>query len=251
VPGYPLTLNNAVGRLLKAEFDGHRAAGTPHPLFASVGLDAVPFRHPDLEIWRNSFKGLRWLDPDSGWTLFGAVDDVWATTEERLIVADYKATARAENMTAENMYPSYRQQLEVYQFLLRTVGFQVESRAWLVYANGRPDRPAPDATLSFRMSMLPCDGDTAWVLDSFRAAVALIQGGAAPTPSTSCKWCLYVQRRAASGKRAVPDGFLNPEGTGFSKATQAKIDDFNKNIGQALVNNLNRNVKKKPTPKTP
>ena len=39
--GPPFTLNNAVDALMKAEFDRFRVAGEPHPLFASVGLDAV------------------------------------------------------------------------------------------------------------------------------------------------------------------------------------------------------------------
>ena len=31
-PGFPFSLNSAVDKLLKKEFDAHRAAGTPHPL---------------------------------------------------------------------------------------------------------------------------------------------------------------------------------------------------------------------------
>src|SRR5580693_7710100 len=31
-PGFPFSLNSAVDALLKREFDGHRAAGTAHPL---------------------------------------------------------------------------------------------------------------------------------------------------------------------------------------------------------------------------
>src|SRR6185503_10903390 len=46
--GPPFTLNNAVDALMKTEFDRYREAGEPHPLFASVGLDAVPFRHEQL-----------------------------------------------------------------------------------------------------------------------------------------------------------------------------------------------------------
>jgi hypothetical protein len=59
----PFTLNNAVDSLLKAEFAGYRQAGKPHPLFATVGLDAVPFAHPELNTWRTNFTGVRWTDP--------------------------------------------------------------------------------------------------------------------------------------------------------------------------------------------
>jgi len=38
-PGYPFTLNSAVDKLLKKEFDIHRAKGTPHPMMKEYGLD--------------------------------------------------------------------------------------------------------------------------------------------------------------------------------------------------------------------
>jgi hypothetical protein len=58
--GPPFTLNNAVDTLMKSEFDRYRAIGQPHPLFATAALDAVPFRHPDLDRWRHNFTGVRW-----------------------------------------------------------------------------------------------------------------------------------------------------------------------------------------------
>lgn len=39
-PGFPFSLNAAVDRLLKKEFDIHRARGTPHPLMKHYGVDA-------------------------------------------------------------------------------------------------------------------------------------------------------------------------------------------------------------------
>ena len=95
--GPPFTLNNAVDSLMKAEFDRYRAAGEPHPLFATAGLDAVPFQHAELDRWRHNFTGVRWMDEETGWTLFGAVDDLWQARTGELIVADYKATARARD----------------------------------------------------------------------------------------------------------------------------------------------------------
>jgi hypothetical protein len=205
VSGPPFSLNLAVDRLLKSEFDQHRAAGTPHPLFASVGLDAIPFSHVELEKWRANFTGVRWTDPESGWTLFGAVDDVWIAPDERLIVADYKATAKERDVTAADIYPGYRKQLEVYQFLLGRQGFDVDRRGWLVYANGRGNLPKFDDALLFRMTMLPHDGDSSWVLPTFHAAVGLIEGGSRPEAATGCKWCQYVERRSGALARAPSD----------------------------------------------
>ena len=75
--GLPFTLNNAVDALFKREFDHYRATQQPHRLFATANLDAVPLSDPRMDDWRANFTGVRWLDPDTGWTLFGAVDDLW------------------------------------------------------------------------------------------------------------------------------------------------------------------------------
>lgn len=193
--GPPFTLNLAVDALFKAEFDGYRARGKPHPLFATVGLDAVPFQHDSLETWRANFKGVRWKDGQTGWTFFGAVDDLWETPAGTLIVADYKATAKQEAITAANIHPAYRRQLEIYQFLVEQSGFQVEPRSWLVYANGIKDGAAFNDRLHFRTSMIPVDGDRSWVEAAFRKAVALLEGGVRPEAAEDCEWCEYVTRR--------------------------------------------------------
>ena len=197
--GPPFTLNNAVDALMKAEFDRYRAAGEPHPLFASVGLDAVPFAHPDLGRWRHNFTGVRWQDPETGWTLFGAVDDLWQARSGELMVADYKATARTVFPTTASLFPSYRRQLDVYQFLVRRQGFEVSNRGWFVYTNG--DGRAADFgdKLCFRTALVPYDGDDAWVLEVFRRAVGLVGQPLAPPPGPECVYCAYVAGASVTG----------------------------------------------------
>ena len=197
--GPPFTLNNAVDALMKAEFDRYRAAGEPHPLFASVGLDAVPFAHPDLGRWRHNFTGVRWQDPESGWTLFGAVDDLWQARTGELMVADYKATARNVFPTTASLFPSYRRQLDVYQFLVRRQGFEVSNRGWFVYTNG--DGRAADFgdKLCFRTALVPYDGDDAWVLEVVRRAVGLVGQPLPPLPGPECVYCAYVAGASVTG----------------------------------------------------
>ena len=61
-PGYPFSLNSAVDKLLKKEFDFHRVKKTAHPLIKSYGIDAVPFEHEKMEEWRDSLRrGIRYL----------------------------------------------------------------------------------------------------------------------------------------------------------------------------------------------
>ncbi len=195
--GPPFTLNNAVDSLLKAEFDRYRAAGEPHPLFEEAGLDAVPFAHPELDRWRHNFTGVRWLDADTGWTLFGAIDDLWQAATGELIVADYKATSRAEQPNAAGLYASYRRQMDVYQFLVRRQGYDVSNRGWFVYANGDSRAGQFADTLRFTTTMVPYDGDDAWVLGAFRRAVAVVEGGAVPAAGEDCQYCAYVGQASA------------------------------------------------------
>lgn len=197
--GPPFTLNNAVDALMKAEFDRFRAAGEPHPLFASVGLDAVPFRHPDMGRWRHNFTGVRWKDEESGWTLFGAVDDIWQAPGGELIVADYKATARAETPGERHLYPSYRRQMDVYQFLVRRQGFEVSNRGWFVYTNGDGRAAEWGEKLCFRTNLVPYDGDDAWVLEVFRRAVATVEQATVPLAAEGCAFCAYVASAANPG----------------------------------------------------
>ena len=192
-PGGPaFTLNIAVDELFKREFDAYRARQEPHPLFASVGLDAVPLQDPRLDAWRRNFTGVRWLDQDTGWTLFGAVDDLWLCSDGRVVVADYKATAKAEHVTAATLHPAYRRQADVYQFLVAQQGLEVSDRTWFVYANGLKTADGFRDTLRFETRLVPYDGNRSWVLEAFRAAVSLVQSGQRPEPGRECVWCNYA-----------------------------------------------------------
>ena len=59
-PSLPFTLNIAVDNLCKNEFDRYRRIQKPHPLFIEHCIDAVPFKHKDLERWRSNFQGIRY-----------------------------------------------------------------------------------------------------------------------------------------------------------------------------------------------
>ena len=98
LPGF--TLNLAVDHLLKKEFDIYRAEGKPHPLMKSYGIDAVPFKHPNLNTWRENFTGVQYHHPATNFIVFGAVDDIWINPSEELHVVDYKATSKKEKPAA-------------------------------------------------------------------------------------------------------------------------------------------------------
>lgn len=160
----PFNINKAVDALLKKEFDGHRAGKTPHPLMKAYGLDAVPFQHEMMNEWRENFKGVQYLHESTNLLITGAVDDIWINTEGELIVIDYKATAKNEevNLDAE-WQDGYKRQMEVYQWLLRQLGFKVSKIGYFLYCNGKTDADTFGGKIDFEMTLLPYEGDDSWV----------------------------------------------------------------------------------------
>ncbi len=189
---YPLTLNIAVDALLKKEFDRYRAERTPHPLMETYGIDAVPFHHEALDSWRHNFVGVQYLDPETNFLVFGAVDDVWITSKKELLVVDYKATAKADTPTLDgDLGLQYKRQMEVYQWLLRQNGFPVSDTGYFVYVNGRKDAKAFDGKLEFDVTLLPCKGDATWIPSTLRNIKTCLESNTIPPSSVSCDYCGY------------------------------------------------------------
>lgn len=193
-PSFPFNLNSAVDHLLKKEFDIHRARGEAHPLMAHYGVDAVPFQHPDLDTWRENFVGLQYHHEPTNFIITGAVDDLWQKPTGEIIVVDYKSTSKdAEvNIDAE-WQQGYRNQMEIYQWLLRRLGFSVSSVGYFVYANGRRDVKAFDGKLEFTITLIPYEGRDSWVEGAILDAHKVLASDSVPESASDCEYCQYRQ----------------------------------------------------------
>ena len=201
-PGFPFNLNSAVDHLLKKEFDAHRAKGEPHPLMSAYGLKAIPFQHPKLNEWRENFVGIQFHHRPTNLIITGAVDDVWFNEREELHVVDYKATAKDSEVNLDAEWQrGYKNQVEIYQWLLRQNSFKVSDRAYFVYANGRRDAAAFDARLEFEVKIIPYDGDDAWVEGKIVEAKNCLMARDLPASGPDCDFCTY---RAAAAKLESP-----------------------------------------------
>jgi len=199
-PGFPFNLNSAVDALLKREFDRYRADGAAHPLMTEVSIRAVPHSHPDLDNWRNNFRGVRYTHAGTNLELFGAIDDLWRDVDTgELIVVDYKATSKADevNLDAE-WQDGYKRQMEFYQWLLRRQGLQVAKRGWFVYCNARRDLAAFDAHLEFRIKLIPYDGDDVWVEGTLAAIRDTLHAPAPPEVNQGCEYCRFAARSSGA-----------------------------------------------------
>lgn len=192
-PGFPFALNSAVDALLKKEFDIHRAKGSAHPLMKQYGIDAVPFQHAQMNIWRENFKGIEFRHPETGFTVSGAVDDVWVAPTGELMIVDYKSTSKDEKIEAldKDWHEGYKQQMEIYQWLFRRNGFTVSNTGYFVYANASKDKEAFDGRLEFDITLVPHKGDDSWVDGTLHAIKQTLESDALPDASSACDYCVY------------------------------------------------------------
>ena len=188
----PFTLNTAVDTLLKKEFDRYRVEGKPHPLMVEHGIDAIPFAHSDLEEWRQNFKGLQYTHAPTNLIITGAIDDLWVNPAGELIVVDYKATSTCKEITLDEEYRQcYKNQMEVYQWLLRRMGFRVANMGYFVYCNGDDSKESFDRKLEFSISVLPYAGDDSWVELTLFEIRACLESDGFPQAGASCNFCNY------------------------------------------------------------
>lgn len=192
-PGYPFSLNSAVDKLLKKEFDLHRAKNTPHPLMKTYGIDAVPYVHEKLNEWRDSLRGgVTYLEPETNFLITGGIDDVWVNPAGELIVVDYKATSKNDEVNIDAEWQiGYKRQMEVYQWLFRQNGFKVSDTGYFVYANGNTDKEAFDGKLEFDVKIIPYAGNDAWIPGAIRQIHDCLMSDEIPEQGEDCDYCKY------------------------------------------------------------
>ena len=201
-PGYPFSLNSAVDALLKKEFDIHRRDKTAHPLMEQYSVDAVPFQHPQIDTWRENFKGIEYKHPATGFVISGAIDDVWVDPKGELFIVDYKSTSKDEKIEVldKDWHEGYKQQMEVYQWLFRQNGFKVSDTGYFVYANASRDKKAFDGVLEFEVTLIPHKGNDSWVEGTLLKIKKCLDGEDLPAAAPDCDYCTY---REMVGKKML------------------------------------------------
>ena len=194
-PGFPFNINSAVDELLKKEFDQYRKTGKPHPYMDSVSRNLIPYKHDQLDEWRENFKGVQYLHEETNLIFTGAVDDLWLDTDSKeVVVVDYKATSKNSEVTIDaDWQQGYRRQMDFYQWLLRKNGLQVSDIGYFVYCNGDKQQPSFDNKVHFDVSVLEYKGDGSWIEDTIAQIKQLLDQDSVPEYSENCDYCTYIQ----------------------------------------------------------
>jgi len=135
-----------------------------------------------LKVWRSNFKGIQWEDKQ-GNILRGAVDNI-LVNGDKLIVLDYKTRGYPlKEDTAEH----YRNQINIYNFLLRKNKYKTEDYGFLLFYV--PDKVTATGEVVFDTSLVKMKVNVSKAKNLFTKAIELLNGDC---PKDSCQWCEMV-----------------------------------------------------------
>ena len=191
-PSFPFNLNSAVDLLLKKEFDFFRKEHKPHPLMRAQNIQAIPFECEELKTWRTNFQGIQFLHKKTQFIITGAIDDLWVNTDDELIVVDYKSTSKEGKVTLDAPWQiTYKRQLEIYQWLLKKLGYLVCQTGYFVYCNGIRSKDMFHKRLDFTIDLLPYRGDDRWIEPTLLEIYDTLNQDLLPTSNKTCSFCVY------------------------------------------------------------
>lgn len=195
MPGW--SLNSAVDKLLKNEFDGFRDQRKPHNLMALYNINAIPFWHQDLHIWRDDINkkiGASIFHKKTNLNICGIIDDIWQNTKTpELHIVDYKSTSANGEVSLDGEYKEgYKRQMAIYQWIFKKMGFKISNIGYFVYANGiKSDGKTFDDKLEFKTSIIPYNADDSWVEPAILNLKKCLNSNEIPESNPDCKYCGY------------------------------------------------------------
>lgn len=187
-PPAPYTINSAIDSLLKREFDIHREDGTAHYLIKKYNIDAIPYKCDKIDAWRHNFTGVQFHHRSTDFLIFGAVDDVWINPTGELIVVDYKSTGSNKHQ----IYPEYKRQMEIYQWLLAKNNYKVSETGYFLFAKVNKEGGFNAGKLSFDLFIEPQKGNISWVENSVFEAKKILDGSV-PQHNSNCSYCQFAK----------------------------------------------------------
>ena len=108
---------------------------------------------------------------------------------------DYKATSKKGDVSLDAPWQiSYKRQVEIYQWLFKKNGFDVEDMTYFVYCNGRADKKEFNNLLEFKTKVISYKGNTDWIDPVTREIKKVLDDDKIPESNPSCEYCRYITK---------------------------------------------------------
>jgi len=184
------SITNGMDRVLKEHFDRFMERGEIPPEIRehcnNHGYDL--FKDKELlKIWRNVSKGLQYKDENSGVLVKGAIDNL-LVKNGKLVVIDYKTRGFP---VKEDSHEYYQAQMDIYAFLLKHNGYDVENYAYLLFYH--PEKVLETGEFVFNMEMKRIGVSPEKGKMLIDKAIKILNGPM-PEPSEGCKFCEWVEK---------------------------------------------------------
>ena len=178
------SLPSGIDKVLKEHFDNYRKQNRIPIELKRHKIRAKLFDDMELlEEWRNYHKGgLQYTDKKSGVILRGFVDEI-LRANGKLIVLDFKTRGfPIKEGTAEY----YKSQIDLYNFLLRKMGYGTEDYGYLLFFH--PEKVNGDGNFIFNTELKTMEVSVRHAGNLFRSAIKVLSGKE-PKPPRSCGYC--------------------------------------------------------------
>ena len=175
-------LPNGMDRVLKQHFDKFMKKDLLPPELCNNGHceNMKLFNNEELlKEWRNARKGL-WFENKEKNVLHGGIDNV-LVKEKKFIVLDYKTKG---SPAKEDAHKNNQHQLDIYNFLLRKIGYETEDYAFLLFYS--PSEVLETGEVVFHTELRKVKTNIKDAEDLFNKAINLLNKDC---PKKSCEWC--------------------------------------------------------------
>jgi len=179
------SLPSGMDKILKEHFDRFRDKGElPPELCNNSHCEGLKLFNDKelLKIWRNNLKGIIWSDKE-GNMLHGAIDNL-LTKGKKLIILDFKTRGFP---LKEDTHEHYKDQLNIYNFLLRKNNYETEDYGFLLFYV--PKEVLPKGEVIFDTELIKIKIDVKNAESLFKNAIKLLNN---ECPKKTCEWCEKV-----------------------------------------------------------
>ncbi len=181
------SLPSGMDKILKEHFDKFMRNGQLPPELAKLKGYKLFDDEELLKVWRSNFKGIRWTDK-KGNILRGAVDNI-LVKGKKLVVIDYKTRGYP---LKEDTHEHYRDQMDIYNFLLRKNGYKTEEYTYLIFYH--PHGVHDSGHVCFNTDLIKIKVNISNAEKIFKNALKVLKGRM-PKASGECEYCKFVGKR--------------------------------------------------------